>query len=76
MKLFPIFLVTLSFVCLSSVSGRENFVYSKQCKQDEYFAKNFKKYEAIRDPPKSFQQQMLVNYYSGGLDAANERFLE
>lgn len=60
----------------SGTSGKENFAYSSQCQQNEYFKKNFLKYVAIRDPPKSFQQQMLVNYYADGLDTADQRFLE
>ena len=37
------------------VGAKENFAYSDQCQQKEYFKKNFLKYTAIRDPPKSFQ---------------------
>ena len=74
MKLIKI----LGSICLHAQyqsQAKESFYYSSECNLHEYFTKNFDKYKASTDPPKSFQQQQLVNYYNGGLDQADKRFI-
>lgn len=59
MKVPKLFTLTTAFCLLygSQSEAKESFYYSNECNLHDYFMKNFEKYKASKDPPKSFQQQ-------------------